>query len=208
MRSCPSTWGDVQAFPLSFLQSALVGVTVLWLADAGRCSFKVWRKAHNGMFCCQCLFRCKLCGGEKLCDPCQKNKRCRCSGFGYRANLSVISGNEKNLGFVVLGEVLVVFPQRRIVVSASLQVLVQVRSFCFAVFGAHMRRMLPKVFCSGRRFQSTVDPWLLGTWPSFDEQEIHGKRVQWTLVLKMSLPVGFGQCGILVFNNSTDHCQN
>ena len=59
---------------------------------------------------------------DSHCDLGLKDKWCRCSGFGCRANFSVISGNEKNLGFVVLGEVLVVFPQRHIRVLGFRQV--------------------------------------------------------------------------------------
>ena len=62
------------------------------------------------------------------------------------------------------------------------------------------------VFCSGRSFQSTVRPLVVGTWPPCDEQESQRMQVHRTLVLKMSLPVGFRQCGIWVFNMSTDHC--
>ena len=106
--------------------------------------------------------------------------------FRGTEQISVISGTDKYWGFVVLGEVLVVFPQRHILVSASLQVLVQVRSFCFAGFGAHMRRMLPRPHIS-------VDggPLVVRTWPSCDEQESHGMQIQRTLVLKNESPGWF-----------------
>ena len=71
-----------------------------------------------------------------------------------------------NWGFVVLGAVLVVFPQRHILVSASLQVLVQVRPSCFAVFAAHMRRMLPMFSVPTADFSFLFRLLVVGTWRS------------------------------------------
>ena len=140
---------------------------------------------------------------ESHCDLCQKDKMCRCSGFGYRTNLTVISGNDKNWGFVVLGEVLVVFPQRHILVSTSLHRYWSDPSVSLHL--VHTGIGCCQSFLFGP--QTSVDgETLFWTWLSCDERESKGMQVQRTLILRMSLPVGFRQYGIWDFNNSTDHC--
>ena len=108
----------------------------------------------------------------------------RCSCVGHRANLSMISGNDKTLGFVVLGEVLVVFPQSD--PSVPLYLVHTCVGCC-------------QSFLVGP--QISVDGETLGC--CWDKQ---GMQVQRTLVLRMSLSVGFWHCGIWVFHNPTDHC--
>ena len=108
---------------------------------------------------------------ERL-TPLPLSRRTNGAGAVVSGTEQMISGSDKSLAFVVLGQVLVVSTPTYFGLNIFMN-LVQVRSFC-CIWCTRVSDAA-NVFRLGRSFQSTVRPLVVETWPSCDEQESQGR---------------------------------